>query len=707
MRKRFLSLFISGALIFQGTVPVTAVSAAELSDTADVTASAFTGTAQMDDASVDLSAPEPVADGIVAEDTDASGYTADAFEPENQDIETGLYTAEDDLVYPEHSSSELSEGEFLNEEESLIYEDSDPLIPDDEFTEETLEDITVSADEAPAAETDIVLSDESDEEVPDKDNADIQEEAQDDEDLLTAESDDTSPVEKASALAASAAASLTAHFTMADGDIHMAGYSQMTRNYVSERLRTYIKANGEVDEEGTYALTWQETVDGNEVVWEICYSQARNEFLFYQTTWVDIDEDTFTVQLYVTLPYGREDIVKSGYHIDKYDTTTTYVDAEIDFSNPDGYRGTEQLPVTFNKLLPEAGSSSVVSKNINTFLQAAFKKWNDLLLIYPHVALTTLGFDAYRYVHTHDYHESLVKKASIGIDGQYQTTCSTCGNIKSTRRINKIQSVALNVNQFFFNNAVQKPLAVVKDSAGKAISSQYYDLVYSNSQSKYVGTYYVTVKFKDIYTGTKSLQYKIVTVTSGGVAQPKLVAAYNGVKGIGVVFYKVTGANYYVIYRKYKGAWSPIRTISATSSEFTAMSSGRLMYTDTSVKENYGEGYIYSVAAKKGSSTSTYDAKGVAIYRLNPPADPKAVLVTDGTVSVQWGAVPCHGYEVQYTLAEGTLDWKKCPQTKNVHQLLSGFASGHRYAFRIRCFKTNAARGTYYSEYSKIVYLNI
>ena len=49
-----------------------------------------------------------------------------------------------------------------------------------------------------------------------------------------------------------------------------------------------------------------------------------------------------------------------------------------------------------------------------------------------------------------------------------------------------------------------------------------------------------------------------------------------------------------------QGYWRAIRTISANSSELQ-IEGNRLMYTDKSVAKNYGKGYIYSVAAKKGN----------------------------------------------------------------------------------------------------------
>ena len=82
--------------------------------------------------------------------------------------------------------------------------------------------------------------------------------------------------------------------------------------------------------------------------------------------------------------------------------------------------------------------------------------------------------------------------------------------------------------------------------------------------------------------------------------QPVLIAAYNGANGIGIKFHRVENATEYMLYRKFNGVWSYVCTFNASDPELQ-ISGTRIMYTDTSVAGNYGKGYIYSVAAKRGS----------------------------------------------------------------------------------------------------------
>ena len=194
--------------------------------------------------------------------------------------------------------------------------------------------------------------------------------------------------------------------------------------------------------------------------------------------------------------------------------------------------------------------------------------------------------------------------------------------------------------------------------------------------------------------------------------QPRLIAAYNGSKGIGIKFYKAAYATEYVIYRKFNGSWSPIKTIGAKSSELQA-SGDTLMYTDTTVASNYGKGYIYSVAAKNSTGTSSYDKVGKAIYRLKPPVLAKITNSAAGKATVQWkgvfGKTETNGnYDLQYAeYANGKAGTFKSvikqPGYKyNVlSTIVSGLKKGKTYVFRIRCSKTNKDRGTFYSEYSK------
>ena len=66
----------------------------------------------------------------------------------------------------------------------------------------------------------------------------------------------------------------------------------------------------------------------------------------------------------------------------------------------------------------------------------------------------------------------------------------------------------------------------------------------------------------------------------------------------------------------------------------------------------------------------------------------------------------CHKVQY-YETGLGTQNWVKCPQTASLAQTISGLKKGKGYGFRIRCYKTNKDRGTYYSEYTRTFYVKV
>ncbi len=674
MRKRILTLLLSGALVLSGLSPVCAEEPFSSEGTEDFVEISDTQESSSDEILTGGEfLEEEAAEDFLAEDADEEIL----FEGSGDDIlsEDGSVSLEpeDEII-----ESVLPEGETaVPEDDAVLTEELQDAVPVEELTEETAGDPT---EEEAAGET---------------------------EDELVSEEDPESAALAFLRETADALTAFTADSEQIDGDIPMVGVTQETRDASSEKLKNYIKGNGDVDESGANYIVWHKIIDGKEVMWEISYSESTDSFTFgqysYDTT------KTMLVHTYVVLPYARKGSVTAICTIENIKTSAVYMNAIFTMSNPAGYKGSEQLPVTFTRLvLGEGETREQVSYQSNLVLQSAFKQWNDYLLIYPHLALTSLGFDSYGFTHTHNYVENIIQQAGVGTEGLVEVYCLSCGDIKSSKKISAVSYFGLNATELQYNGAPQRPLAMVRDSDGALINTKYYDVTYDTPSSKNVGTYSMTVKLKGWYYGSRTLKYRIVSPSSvSGLVQPKLIAAYNGVKGIGICFYKVTGATHYVIYRKYKGVWSPIRTIAADSTELQ-VNGNRLMYTDTSVKNNYGEGYIYSVAAKKGSKTTAYNAKGSAIYRLTPPQLPGGKKLEDGVAFIVWNMVNCHGFEVQYyETGLGSQNWIKCEKTSTLNQTIKGLKKGKGYGFRIRCYKTNADRGTYYSEYTKTFYIKV
>ena len=110
-----------------------------------------------------------------------------------------------------------------------------------------------------------------------------------------------------------------------------------------------------------------------------------------------------------------------------------------------------------------------------------------------------------------------INKATLSKDGQInksiENKCIVCGEVISnkteTTPIFYPKTISLSKTAFTYNKKVQKPTITVKGSDGKEIAASNYTVTYSNSSSKKVGEYKVTITFKGNYEGTKTFTYKI------------------------------------------------------------------------------------------------------------------------------------------------------------------------------------------------------
>ncbi|MBQ1478399.1 MAG: fibronectin type III domain-containing protein, partial [Erysipelotrichaceae bacterium] len=180
----------------------------------------------------------------------------------------------------------------------------------------------------------------------------------------------------------------------------------------------------------------------------------------------------------------------------------------------------------------------------------------------------------------------------------------------------------------------------------------------------------------------------------GTLAKPQLIAIYNSADGVGVHFRPVETATSYILMKKENGVWSEVKEFKA---EELKEEKGNLIIMDESVKDNYGKGYIYSVEASNGADRSGYNTKGLAIYRLAAPQI-SSVAVNGSSVTLAWNKVDAHGYEVQYSSDNGKT-WEKAEEVTGTETTLE-LEAGKQYVFRVRCEKTNAQRGTTWSQYS-------
>ncbi|MDE6863713.1 MAG: InlB B-repeat-containing protein, partial [Eubacterium sp.] len=111
--------------------------------------------------------------------------------------------------------------------------------------------------------------------------------------------------------------------------------------------------------------------------------------------------------------------------------------------------------------------------------------------------------------HTHQYSDN-VTKATLSQNGKTVNKCTGCGKVAKTTTVYYPKTVKLSKNTFTYNGKAQKPSVIVKDSQGNTLKmNKDYTVSYSNANSKNVGKYTVTIKFKGNYTGTKTIGYHI------------------------------------------------------------------------------------------------------------------------------------------------------------------------------------------------------
>ena len=112
----------------------------------------------------------------------------------------------------------------------------------------------------------------------------------------------------------------------------------------------------------------------------------------------------------------------------------------------------------------------------------------------------------------HDFQDGypFVTPATLTANGKIdcELICLECGFRKpTTQTIYKISSITLSKTAYTYDGNAKKPSVTVKDSKGKTIDKRFYTVKYSNNKN--IGTGKATVTFKDLYSGSKTLSFKI------------------------------------------------------------------------------------------------------------------------------------------------------------------------------------------------------
>ena len=615
--------------------------------------------------------------------------------------DTFVNSTEEELVTDEDAEDLYS----WSEEEELFFEDE---VIADELIEETAEDGDLIPEEATAGEevlTDLYDADDKEEIFESAEGDELFPEMADvltDKDGLTEED---SVKRQAAENFRNAAQNIIASMVSFSDEPDMVGSSTATKKNAAALLKTCLLRSSKADEEGNHYITGTTSVSGVSASAGIYYLEDDNEFFFELKMDQDIEGVKCVSEISMTIPYDIGYGADIAYFLDTASSGDQMVAARVGISEPSTYKGTETLDFNVETLDTDLMDFEIQDL-ANSMLKAGLAYWNSLLLDKAKISMQTFRFDAYKMSHKHSYKDVVSKPASASAAGSARVICETCNNIKSIRTIKKLGSIRLDFVKLTYNGAVLKPSVTVKDVDGGTISSDYYDLDFSDPESKKAGTYTVTVTMKGNYSGSKTLTYTIVMPTASTPAEPKLKSASNGKDGISIQFYKVSDADSYVIYRNYKGNWKQIKTLGINNSKLKK-SGNKLTYTDTTVKNKYGVKYIYSVAAARKGEVSSFNAKGKEITRLKPPSITSTSR--NGTsVTVKWSKVSCRAYILEYCDASvKPYKFVKCKATTGNSKTVKGLKKGKVYAFRVRSYIKGSSGGTIFSQYSKVRYVTV
>ena len=176
---------------------------------------------------------------------------------------------------------------------------------------------------------------------------------------------------------------------------------------------------------------------------------------------------------------------------------------------------------------------------------------------------------------------------------------------------------------------------------------------------------------------------------------PILKSIYNVKNGIDVRFNAVDGATSYIFIRVHNGKETRIAEVKA---EDIPVKYGYLNWTDTSVKNEYGKGFGYTVIAKNDSEESDYSKDYLAIFRLNEPTITKIEVKSKTSIKVSWNKEKVHRYVLQYS-SDGE-NWTTI-ETKALDRTITNLKPNTTYYFRVRGVMEQKDGTVHYSQYSK------
>ncbi len=200
---------------------------------------------------------------------------------------------------------------------------------------------------------------------------------------------------------------------------------------------------------------------------------------------------------------------------------------------------------------------------------------------------------------------------------------------------------------------------------------------YTDKSAKSGTKYYYTVQ--GVGDGEYS-KYDDKGVYKTYIAAPKISSVENKITCTQIKWGKVSGADYYEVYRKAKGgSWKKLDSTKSTT------------FNDKNAKA--GTVYEYKVRARVGKSTASAFSSAKKIVRLTVPKLSKATAES-GKVTLTYGKVT--GADKYYIYRKtGSSGWKKIASTTSTKYVDKSVKKGTTYTYTVK-----AVRSSYVSYYN-------
>ncbi|MBR5315366.1 MAG: InlB B-repeat-containing protein, partial [Firmicutes bacterium] len=270
----------------------------------------------------------------------------------------------------------------------------------------------------------------------------------------------------------------------------------------------------------------------------------------------------------------------------------------------------------------------------------------------------------------------VISRATFSTDGSAHVTCSGCGKDLGVQTVYRVDSVKLDSSKPTYTGENVNPVPVIKDSKGnKLVKGEDYTYSYSKSSRKSTGRYYVTVTFKNRYSGSKKLYFTVVPKAPSS-ASAKLYG-YNDVK---VSWKKSAGASGYHVYYK--------KTTSKSYSKYKSTTKLNVKFSNLNgnVKYNFKIVPYYKSGDKKYESTKS---KVVSATTLKKLAVPKMKAYSYTRAYLSWECISgASGYQTAWSKSKNGTYKQLCDYGSRYSNINFTVGRGVSYWYKVRAYKT-------------------